>query len=76
MADCACGCGEATAGGAFRPGHDQRLRADIERRVGGLLALASVVDAAESYVGGSTSLDALGDRLRALFRAQHPDRGA
>ena len=36
--ECACGCGGITAGGNFLPGHDQRLRAELERRVGGLIS--------------------------------------
>lgn len=39
---CECGCGETPAGGMFLPGHDQRLRKDLEERVGGLLALRGV----------------------------------
>ncbi|SMY06540.1 hypothetical protein [Flavimaricola marinus] len=41
---CECGCGDDTKGGDFLPGHDQRLRAEIERRVGGLLKLRRLVE--------------------------------
>ena len=42
---CACGCEETTKGsGDFLPGHDQKLRAAIERHVGGILLLRSLVE--------------------------------
>ncbi|RLB60692.1 MAG: hypothetical protein DRH08_15010 [Deltaproteobacteria bacterium] len=41
---CNCGCGESTAGGSFLPGHDQKLRIAIERKVGGLLELKALVE--------------------------------
>jgi hypothetical protein len=43
---CACGCGGETKGGRFLPGHDQKLRAAIEREVGGLEELRHVVEKA------------------------------
>lgn len=48
MKECGCGCGEATGGGEFRPGHDQKLRTELERRAGGLRNLARMVEALES----------------------------
>lgn len=44
---CECGCGEIPARGSFAPGHDQRLRASLEKRIGGLIALRSLVESAE-----------------------------
>jgi hypothetical protein len=44
---CECGCGETPTRGNFSPGHDQRLRASLEKRVGGLLALRTLVESAE-----------------------------
>ena len=42
---CSCGCGETTKGsGDFLPGHDQKLRTAIERHVGGILVLRSLVE--------------------------------
>jgi hypothetical protein len=67
MVICGCGCGQQTAGGLFLPGHDQRLRTDVERRAGGLVALARLVEAAEEYVGGRLSLEALGSKVRSQF---------
>ena len=62
---CACGCGEIPGQGRFRPGHDQKLRADAERRAGGLLSLVQLVDAAEQFRAGTLSLTAFGERVRA-----------
>jgi len=44
MAECNCGCGGQTAGGKFLPGHDQKLRAEIERQMGGLIKLKELVE--------------------------------
>lgn len=43
---CGCGCGAETRGGDFLPGHDQRLRAMLEEKVGGLLNLKEIVERA------------------------------
>ena len=40
---CACGCGTACTG-QWVPGHDQKLRAAIEREVGGLVELRRIVE--------------------------------
>jgi hypothetical protein len=72
--ECACGCGEQTAGGTFRPGHDSQLRASAERRAGGVIRLARLVDAAEAYARGELPLELLGERVRTLI--PKPDAGA
>ena len=41
---CKCGCEQMTKGGEYAPGHDQKLRAAIEKEVGGLLELKSLVE--------------------------------
>ncbi len=41
---CDCGCGEITKGGWYMPGHDQKLRAAIENKVGGLTELKQLVE--------------------------------
>ena len=65
---CACGlCGEPSAGGGFRSGHDQKLRVHLESRVGGLLTLRELVDAAEAYAHGQSTTEELTRQLRALF---------
>jgi hypothetical protein len=64
---CTCGCGAKTAGGAFLPGHDQKLRADVERRAGGLVAMSKLVSAAEIFLSGQLSLEAFGAQARSLL---------
>ena len=75
MSVCACGCGELTEGGTFRPGHDQKLRAALERRVGGLLALRQLVAAAEAHAQGRLPAEALALTVKTLLvgRAWRPD---
>lgn len=72
MTICACGCGQTTAGGTFAPGHDQKLRAEIESRAGGLLALARLMDELEEFVAARVSLEHLGETVRTLV---HPTQG-
>lgn len=67
MALCACGCGETTAGGLFKSGHDQKMRIDIEERVGGLLALRRLIDSAEEFTQGRMDLDEFAGLVRRLF---------
>lgn len=64
---CPCGCGESSPGGGFRPGHDQKLRVLLESRVGGLLALRDLIEAAEAWARGETMTEELTRRMRALF---------
>jgi len=66
MAQCACGCGEQTAGGTFRPGHDSYLRAAAERGAGGVIRLAKLVERAQAFVDGALSLTEFGEQVRAL----------
>ena len=51
----------------FLPGHDQKLRTSLEARVGGLLALRSLIDAAQSYAFGQSDESALLKHVRAAF---------
>jgi len=46
--ECRCGCGKFGKG-RFLPGHDQKLRAQLERRTGGILGLERLVDAAQGF---------------------------
>ena len=66
---CECGCGESAVSGSFRPGHDQKLRTELERRVGGLRALKNLVETAESFVAGQTTVEALAHRIRIILKA-------
>lgn len=65
---CACGCGKEPAGGDFLPGHDQRLRADLERRVGGLISLRMLVEAAEHFVEGNVGSSQFNGMVKELFQ--------
>jgi len=42
--ECACGCGEMTAGGDFRPGHDSKTLSAIIERVGGVIELKKKIE--------------------------------
>ena len=54
------------------PGHDQKLRIELERRAGGLLALRELVVAAEAHLRGGVSADAFADRVRSILSAGAP----
>ncbi|MGR3368345.1 MAG: hypothetical protein ACU0CC_21335 [Sagittula sp.] len=58
MAICACGCGGMTRGGDFLPVHDQRRPAQIERTLGGLMALRALAEdaAADAVTAGATAV--------------------
>lgn len=62
--ECACDCGQEPERGQFLPGHDQKLRADLERRVGGLISLKQLVASAESYAAGKTTESDLTKAIR------------
>jgi hypothetical protein len=65
---CNCGCGESTARGTFLPGHDQKLRTELERRVGGLSAMRTLVENAEGFAAGRLSADELGLAVAIVMR--------
>jgi hypothetical protein len=71
---CECGCG-ATTNSSFLPGHDQKLRIDLEHRTGGLLKLKELVEAAESYSSGELHLDLFSDSVRRIVFNAHTGRG-
>jgi hypothetical protein len=50
--ECQCGCGESVSDASFRPGHDQRLRLDLERRAGGIEGLRTLVEKLEKDNSG------------------------
>ncbi|MBI5365173.1 MAG: hypothetical protein HZA53_18490 [Planctomycetes bacterium] len=67
MKTCECGCNE-TSKNEFLPGHDQKLRVLLEQRVGGLLALRSLIEAVQEYQSGEWTEQQLGQHVRKLFR--------
>jgi len=64
---CECGCGETPVGGSFLPGHDQRLRSLLEERIGGLLALRTLVDSAERLAQGEITPEEHITTVRGIF---------
>lgn len=72
--ECACGCGGEPTGGDFLPGHDQRLRADLERRVGGLISLRMLVEAAEHFVEGTAGPSMFNGMVKDIFRMREARR--
>ena len=71
MVTCECGCGAQTETAAFVPGHDQRLRTRLEAQVGGILALRSLIEAAEAYAAGRDTEETLTRKIRQLFAREH-----
>ena len=73
MDKCKCGnCSETTTAD-FAPGHDQKLRSNIEQSVGGLLALKDLVYSCVNYAEGKSSEDEI---LRTVRRIMYrrPER--
>ncbi len=67
MNKCKCdNCNEST-NGDFVPGHDQKLRANLEQKVGGLLSLKQLIIACEKYATGKSSESEVLLMIRQLF---------
>lgn len=64
---CKCGCNEVTAGGLFKPGHDQRLRSRIEGDVGGILNLQSLVETAKRFGNDEISSKELTETIKNIL---------
>ena len=69
MTECECGCGEDTAGGPFRPGHDQKLRAQLESRVGGIFQMRSLVEAMENFRSRKSTPESFAATVREIFES-------
>ncbi len=67
MPDCQCGNCQKKTRRTFAPGHDQRLRASLERRAGGLLSVRALVTAAEAYAQGKSTAEEMGREVRRIF---------
>ena len=67
MPECACGCGEETKKGKYLQGHEQKLRKQLEEKVGGLPLLASLVKVTQMYAQDRMSLDDLGRLVRLIY---------
>ncbi len=66
-ARCECGCGMAVSDRTFAPGHDQKLRIQLEHRVGGLLALRDLIERLEEHAKSRSSAAALSSHVRTVF---------
>lgn len=63
---CQCGCGKPAARD-FLPGHDQKLRIHLERKVGGLLNLRNLIAVTESLAAGEIASPDFRNRIKAMF---------
>jgi hypothetical protein len=68
MPECACGCGEETKKAKFLAGHEQKLRKQLEEKVGGLPLLASLVKVTQMYAQDKMSLEGLGQLVRQIYQ--------
>jgi hypothetical protein len=73
MPICACGCDQPTKNAAFLPGHDQRLRKQLQEKVGGLLLLSSLVKVTQMYAQDLMSLDDLGRLVKLIYQQSAGD---
>jgi hypothetical protein len=73
MPICACGCDQPTKNAAFLPGHDQRLRKQLQEKVGGLLLLSSLVKVTQMYAQDQMSLDDLGRLVKLIYQQSAGD---
>lgn len=69
MDNCKCDCGEPvnSADADFLPGHDLKLRIQLEHQVGGLLSLKEFVHAAKRYSCGDASAEEFASLVRRVF---------
>ncbi len=68
MPECACGCGEQTKKGKYLQGHEQKLRKELEEKVGGLQLLSSLVKVTETYAQGRMSQDDLARLVKLIYQ--------
>jgi len=68
MPECACGCGEETKRGKFLAGHEQKLRKELDVKVGGLPLLAYLVKVTQLYAQDRMSLEGLGRLVRLIYQ--------
>jgi hypothetical protein len=68
MPECACGCGEQTKKAKFLAGHEQKLRKELDEKLGGLPLLAYLVKVTEMYAQDRMSLEGLGSLVRQIYQ--------
>jgi hypothetical protein len=67
MPECACGCGEETKKGKYLQGHEQKLRKQLEEKVGSLQLLSSLVKVTRMYAEGQMSIEDLGRLVKLIY---------
>ncbi|MFA5110188.1 MAG: hypothetical protein WC443_02155 [Desulfobaccales bacterium] len=67
MPECACGCGEQTKKGKYLQGHEQKLRKELEEKVGSLQLLSSLVKVTEMYAQERMGLTDLGRLVKLIY---------
>jgi hypothetical protein len=67
MPECACGCGEETKKGKYLQGHEQKLRKQLEEKVGGLPLLASLVKVTQMYAQDQMGVEDLARLVRLIY---------
>ncbi len=67
MPECACGCGEQTKKGKYLQGHEQKLRKELEEKVGSLQLLSSLVKVTEKYTQEQIGLADLGRLVKLIY---------
>jgi hypothetical protein len=65
---------KATSQRQLPPGHDQKLRANLEERVGGLISLRMLVEAAEHHVNGSLGSSMFSNMVKDLLLNREAQR--
>lgn len=66
--DCHCGC-KQPANRNFLPGHDQKLRSELEKQVGSLLNLERLVALNRSLIKRTINVTDFEREVRELFRS-------
>ena len=69
--ECQCGCGKRTNGGRYLPGHDQKLRSQLEASVGGLERLDELISICHEYASGRLKLEEFGTRIKDVINGSH-----
>ncbi len=67
MPECACGCGEQTKKGKYLQGHEQKLRKELEEKVGSLQLLSSLIKVTEMYAQERMGLTDLGRLVKMIY---------
>ena len=64
---CICGCNEEIEKGNFKTGHDQKLRISLEKNIGGIVNLKTLVESSVKYNKEQISLNDFGKIVHQLL---------